>query len=142
MGPHAGLAPGGWPEAQWGERPRIAVVYAVGGAAMDSGIEGRATSYWLRGALRDDRIEAVVLRADSPGGDPLPADLIDAAVADLVEAGKPVIVSQGDVAASAGYSLGMHGEEILTTPLTVTGSIGVIAAWVHDAGAGEKLGLN
>lgn len=142
MGPHPGLAPDAWPEAQWGARPRIAVVYAVGPCAMDSGIRGRATSDFLRAALRDDRVKAVVLRADSPGGDPLPSDLVAGAMAELNRAGKPVIVSQGDVAASGGYWISMHGEEILTTPLTVTGSIGVIAAWIHDAGAGEKLGLN
>jgi len=141
MGPHPGLAPDAWPEAQWGHRPQIAVVYAVGPCAMDSGIRGRATSYYLRGLLRDDRVKAVVLRADSPGGDPLPSDLVAGAIADLNAAGKPVIVSQGDVAASGGYWISMRGAEILTTPLTITGSIGVIAAWIHDAGAGEKLGL-
>ncbi len=83
-----------------------------------------------------------MLRADSPGGDPLPSDLVAGAVRRLNEAGKPVIVSQGDVAASGGYWISMNGEEIVTTPLTITGSIGVIGAWIYDDGAGEKLGIN
>jgi protease IV len=75
-------------------------------------------------------VAAVVLRVDSPGGDPLPSEMVAAAVRRLREAGIPVIVSQGDVAASGGYWLSMDGQEVLTTPLTVTGSIGVISAWV------------
>ncbi len=60
----------------------------------------------------------------------------------LREAGKPVIVSQGDVAASGGYWISMNGTEILTTPLTITGSIGVISGWVWDEEMHEKVGLN
>ena len=141
-GPHPRHAAGAYPEARWGEPPRIAVVYAVGICDMDTGIEGRATGRHLEELARDPSVKAVVLRADSPGGDPLPSDLVAAGLARCREAGKPVIVSQGDVAASGGYWISMNGEEILTTPLTVTGSIGVIAAWIHDDGAAEKLGLH
>lgn len=140
--PHPRYRRGAYPEGHWGEPPRIAVVYAVGGCAMDSGIKGRATSRYLEQLATDPSVAAVVLRADSPGGDPLPSDLVAAGLARCREAGKPVIVSQGDVAASGGYWISMEGDEILTTPLTLTGSIGVIAAWVHDESGGEKLGLN
>ena len=128
-------------DEQWGQPPRIAVVYAVGACAMDSGIKGRATSAYMRRLAHDPTVAAVVLRADSPGGDPLPSDLVAAATRKLKEAGKPVIVSQGDVAASGGYWISMDGTRILTTPLTITGSIGVIAGWLYDDGLTGKLGM-
>ncbi len=129
-----------WDE-QWGQPPRIPVVYAVGNCAMDEGIKGRSTSAYLRGLVHDPTIKAVVLRVDSPGGDPLPSDLVAQAVSDLRQAGKPVVISQGDVAASGGYWLSMNGTEIMTTPLTITGSIGVISGWLWDDGFAKKLGV-
>ncbi len=126
---------------QWGPNLKIPVVYAVGGCAMDTGIKGRATSAYLRSLVNDPNVAAVVLRADSPGGDPLPSDLVTDAVMQLKKAGKPVIVSQGDVAASGGYWISMEGTKILTTPLTITGSIGVISGWLYDDGIAAKAGL-
>ncbi len=129
-----------WDE-QWGQARRIPVVYAVGTCAMDEGIKGRATSAYLRSLAHDPSVAAVVLRADSPGGDPMPSDLIAAAITTLRRAGKPVIVSQGDVAASGGYWISMNGTEVLTTPLTITGSIGVISGWLWDDGFAAKMGI-
>jgi len=129
-------------DERWGRPPVVAVVYALGECAMESGIRGRATSAYMRRLAEDPNVAAVVLRADSPGGDPLPSDLIADAVTRLREAGKPVVVSQGDVAASGGYWISMNGTEILTTPLTITGSIGVISGWLWDEGLHEKVGLN
>ncbi len=129
-------------DEQWGETLRIPVVYAVGGCSMDSGIRGRATSAYLRSLVNDPNVPAVVLRADSPGGDPLPSDLVADAIRQLKAAGKPVIVSQGDVAASGGYWISMDGTQILTTPLTITGSIGVIGGWVWDDGLAESAGIS
>jgi protease-4 len=129
-----------WDE-QWGEPDVIPVVYAVGACAMDSGIKGRQTSAYLRSLVRNPRVKAVVLRADSPGGDVLPSDLVADAVRQLRAAGKPVIVSQGDVAASGGYWISMDGTEILTTPVTITGSIGVIGGWIWDDGIAGKMGV-
>ena len=126
---------------RWGEPPEIAVVYAVGGCEMDSGIKGRETSRRLRGLISDRDVKAVVLRVDSPGGDPLPSDLVAEAVRDLRAAGIEVIVSQGDVAASGGYWLSMDGDSVLTTPVTVTGSIGVISGWIWDDTLHEKTGI-
>ncbi len=128
-------------DEQWGPRLKIPVVYAVGECAMDSGIKGRATSAYLRGLINDPTVAAVVLRADSPGGDPLPSDLITDAVMQLKKAGKPVIVSQGDLAASGGYWISMEGTKILTTPLTITGSIGVISGWLYDDGLADQAGI-
>jgi len=129
-----------WDE-QWGQPIKIPVVYAVGLCAMDSGINGRKTSAYLRKLARDPDVKAVVLRADSPGGDPLPSDLVANAIRILKAAGKPVIVSQGDLAASGGYWISMDGTEILTTPMTVTGSIGVISGWIWNDGFAEKMGI-
>ena len=139
--PHYSYLPGAYPEEHWGDPPRIAVVYAVGACDMDTGIKGRATSKYLNRLAKDPSVKAVVLRADSPGGDPLPSDLVAGALQNLRDAGKPVIISQGDVAASGGYWISMNGQEIMTTPLTITGSIGVIGAWVYVDGMDEKLGL-
>lgn len=144
-----GARPGRWPESlrrdywdeQWGQPARIPVVFLVGDCAMDSGINGRRSSAWLRKLIGDPSVKAVVLRADSPGGDPLPSDLVADAVRALKAAGKPVVVSQGDVAASGGYWISMDGSRILTTPVTITGSIGVISGWLWDAGIAEKAGV-
>jgi len=125
----------------WGPAAKIPVVYAVGGCDMDTGIKGRSTSAYLRSLIGDDDVVAVVLRADSPGGDPLPSDLVADAVRQLKAAGKPVIISQGDVAASGGYWISMDGTEIMTTPLTITGSIGVISGWLYDDGLTAKAGI-
>ncbi len=133
--------PGEFYDDQWGAHMKIPVVYAVGPCAMDSGIRGRSTSKYLRSLVNDPSVAAVVLRADSPGGDPLPSDLITDAVMQLKKAGKPVIISQGDVAASGGYWISMEGTKILTTPLTITGSIGVISGWVYDDGIAAKSGI-
>lgn len=144
-----GARPGRWPESlrreywdqQWGSAARIPVVFLVGDCAMDSGINGRRSSAWLRKLARDPSVKAVVLRADSPGGDPLPSDLVADAVRALKAAGKPVVVSQGDVAASGGYWISMDGTRILTTPVTITGSIGVISGWLWDDGLAAKAGI-
>lgn len=133
-------APRSWDE-QWGRPRRIPVVYALGVCAMDEGIKGRATSAYMRRLARDPSVAAVVLRADSPGGDGLASDQIAGAIRILKEAGKPVIVSQGDVAASGGYWISMDGTEILTTPVTITGSIGVISGWIWDDGFAGKMGM-
>jgi len=129
------------PGDRWGRLPEIHVVYAVGPCEMDSGIRGRATSQHLERLASDPDAKAVVLRADSPGGDPLPSDLVAGALEKVRRSGKPAVVSQGNVAASGGYWISMDGSKILTTPVTITGSIGVIAGWFWDDGLGEKTGF-
>jgi protease-4 len=127
-------------DEQWGPMPILSIVYADGPCEMDSGIRGRATGEYLRRAAKRHDVKAVVLRADSPGGDPLPSDLVAEGLTKVKERGKPVIVSQGDTAASGGYWISMRGDRIHTTPFTMTGSIGVIGGWAWDAGFGEKVG--
>ncbi|NLY88354.1 MAG: hypothetical protein GX085_01865 [Firmicutes bacterium] len=125
----------------WGEPPQIAVFYALGVCDLDTGIGARRLAYEIRRAGKNRRVKAIVFRVDSPGGDALAADLVAEA---LREAGKkkPVIVSQGEYAASGGYWISMYGDTILSAPHTITGSIGVITGWFYDKGFKEKIGLS
>ncbi len=126
---------------QWGkERKRIAVVYAIGECSMDQGIKARKLIYDMKAALESKDIDAVVLRVDSPGGDPLASDYIANLIRDN-KGKKPVIVSQGMVAGSGGYWLSMYGDKIVAAPMTITGSIGVISGRIYDNGLKEKLGV-
>jgi protease-4 len=131
-----------FPDERWGRPPTVAVVYAEGVCATDEGIRGRATSAHLRKLAGRRDVAAVVLRADSPGGDRLASDLVADGMRRIRAKEKPVVVSQGDVAASGGYWISMESDRIFTTPLTVTGSIGVISGWVWDAGVGARTGFS
>lgn len=127
---------------KWAANPKkIAVVYAIGACAMDDGINARKLSKDFEKAAKDKDVAAIVLRVDSPGGDAMASDYI----ADLVreyKGKKPIIVSQGFVAASGGYWLSMDADTILAAPMTITGSIGVIGSYFYDDGIQEKLGIN
>lgn len=125
----------------WGTTPKIALVYAIGECDMDTGIRGRATSRMLRNLAKRKDVKAVVLRADSPGGDALPSDLVARQMKQVSEK-KPMIVSQGQVAASGGYWISMYGDKIFTTPMTITGSIGVIGGWIWNDGFSKKTGFS
>jgi protease IV len=134
------LADRWYPSKQWGEPAKIAVVYAIGACEMDSGINARKLERTLRG-LRDRKdVKAVVVRVDSPGGSPLASDVVAGQMRELMKK-KPVVVSQGDVAASGGYWLSMCSHQIVAEPTTVTGSIGIISGWAYDNGIGKKVGL-
>jgi len=129
------------PDETWGARPTIALVYAVGECAMDGGIKARQTSKELRKFRENRDVRAVVMRVDSPGGDPLASDLVARELKLYAEDDKPMLVSQGRVAASGGYWISMNAQSISTSPFTVTGSIGVIGGWIWDDGFGKKTGL-
>ncbi|MEE3259916.1 MAG: S49 family peptidase [Candidatus Latescibacterota bacterium] len=124
---------------RWSARNKVAIVYALGVCAMDSGIRARTLVDDIATAC--DAADAVVLRVDSPGGDILPSDLVASAVQKCREQ-KPVVVSQGFLAASGGYMISMYGDAIVAAPNTITGSIGVIAGWAYNQGLKEKLGLS
>ena len=93
-----------------------------GGTSMGSDTVGAA----LRAAARAEDVRAVVLRVSSPGGSYAASDAIWREVAQVRAAGKPVVVSMGDVAASGGYFVAMGADAIVASPATVTGSIGVL----------------
>jgi protease-4 len=129
------------PDEMWGPPPTIVLVYAVGDCAMDSGIRGRATSKALKRFRESRRVSAVVVRADSPGGDPLASDLLAREMLAYRKARKPLYVSQGRVAASGGYWISMNAARITASPFTITGSIGVIGGWAWNDGLGKKIGM-
>lgn len=125
----------------WGEKPKIAVIYAVGICAMDAGINARELVKDVEAAAGNSGIKAVVFRVESPGGDALASDLVAEALRKCSEK-KPVIVTQGSIAGSGGYWLSMYGDTIIASPNTITGSIGVIGSWYYDKGLKEKLGIS
>lgn len=125
----------------WSEKPKVAVIYAIGGTSMDDGINARSLVKHVESAFADENVKAIVLRVDSPGGDALAADLI----ADMLKKNKgkkPIIVSQGFVAASGGYWLSMYADTIVAAPTTLTGSIGVIGSFFYNKTLKQDLGLS
>lgn len=87
-------------------------------------------------------VRAIVLRIDSPGGTYPAADAIADAVGRARSAGKPVIVSMGDVAASGGYLAALRADVIVAQPTTITASIGVFSVWPVATGLLASLGVN
>src|SRR5690606_17653069 len=81
---------------------------------------------WMRQVRKDDSVRAVVLRVNSPGGSGLASDLMWREVELTRAAGKPVVVSMGDYAASGGYYIASGADWIVAHPGTLTGSIGVL----------------
>jgi protease-4 len=109
---------------------RIAIVYAsgeiTGGDGDDNKIGSETISKALRKVRMDDKVKAVVLRINSPGGSSLASDVIWREVM-LTKKVKPIIVSMGDVAASGGYYIACAADSIIAEPNTITGSIGIFA---------------
>jgi protease-4 len=109
---------------------RIAIVYAsgeiTGGDGDDNKIGSETISRALRKVRMDDKVKAVVLRVNSPGGSSLASDVIWREVM-LTKKVKPIIVSMGDVAASGGYYIACAADSIIAEPNTITGSIGIFA---------------
>ena len=116
------------PAASSNSRDRIAVVYAVGDIVSGEGsaeqIGSEKISRAIRIAREDEKVKAVVLRVNSPGGSALASDVIWREVA-LTKKSKPMIVSMGDLAASGGYYIAAAADSIFAQPNTITGSIGV-----------------
>jgi protease-4 len=110
---------------------RVGVVVAVGeimdGEQPPGTVGGLTTAALLRDARHDDDIAAVVLRVNSPGGTLLASEQIYREVAAIRAAGKPVVVSMGDVAASGGYYVAAPANMIMASATTITGSIGIFA---------------
>jgi protease IV len=113
----------------------VAMIYAHGairhgrsgrGGPGGGGMGSDTVAAALRAAAADERARAVVLRVNSPGGSYTASDVIWREVVRVRAAGKPVVVSMGDVAASGGYFISAAADVIVTQPATITGSIGVI----------------
>jgi protease-4 len=96
----------------------------------------------LRRAREDESVRAIVLRVDSPGGSVIGSEIIRREVMRAKEAGKPVVASMSDTAASGGYWISMSANRIVAEPTTVTGSIGVVFGKMNIAGLYKLLGLS
>jgi protease-4 len=105
--------------------------------AMGSDTIGAA----FRAAVKDDKVKAIVFRVNSPGGSAVASDAIWREVVLAQKAGKPVIVSMGNVAASGGYFVSMAADTIVAQPGTITGSIGVITGKPIVSDLLERLGI-
>ncbi|NBS19686.1 MAG: signal peptide peptidase SppA [Flavobacteriia bacterium] len=126
-------------------KDRIAVIYANGPIFYAQGSENIIGKEDLNEAfeevLENNNIKAAVLRIDSPGGDALTSEIILNASKTL-KGKKPLVVSMGNVAASGGYYIACGADRIFADPMTITGSIGVLAAFPNVRGLTEKLGIN
>jgi protease-4 len=113
----------------------------VGGDSRRGRVGSTSTAELIQRARQDDHIKALVIRIDSPGGAVQASDLIREQLDLTRKAGKPVVVSMGDVAASGGYWIAMGGDEVLADASTITGSIGVFGIIPTFEGSLERLGI-
>jgi protease-4 len=124
----------------------VGVVVAEGSISEGHGgpgvVGGLSTAQQIRQAREDDQVKAVVLRVDSPGGSAYGSELIRRELELTRAAGKPVVVSMGNVAASGGYWIAMAADEVIADPSTVTGSIGVFAILPTADKVVDKLGIH
>lgn len=124
----------------------VAVVVAEGsivsGKSSPGKVGGETAANQLRKVREDDNVAAVVLRVNSPGGAVYPSERIRRQVALIREAGKPVVVSMGDVAASGGYWISMNANAIFAQPNTITGSIGIFGMFLSVPDALGKIGVH
>jgi protease IV len=133
-------------------RDVIALVYGVGPVTRgrsrfdpltgDSNMGGDSVAAAIRAAVDDERVRAIVLRVDSPGGSYVASDMIWREVVRARQAGKPVIISMGDLAASGGYFVAMAADRIVAQPGTITGSIGVLGGKFLMEEMWSKLGVS
>ena len=118
-------------------RPQVAVVVAegeiMGGDQAAGTVGGESTAKLIRRARENNKVKALVLRVNSPGGDAFASELIRREIELTKAAGKPVIVSMGDVAASGGYWISMN---------TITGSIGIFGLFMNIPNTLAKIGVH
>jgi protease-4 len=123
----------------------VAIVVAQGeitdGEQSPGTVGGESTSALIRDAREDDNVKALVLRVDSPGGGVFPSEQIRREVELTKAAGKPVVVSMANVAASGGYWISMNADRIYADESTVTGSIGIFGLMIRAPRALEKIGV-
>ncbi|MBE0567579.1 MAG: S49 family peptidase [Krumholzibacteria bacterium] len=147
---HEQYAKTSWKDAGLKTGPTVAVVHAQGNIG---GRENRVDPLLgvmmghesivreLQRCRHDDKVEAVVLRIDSGGGESLASDLMAHEV-DLLAAVKPVVISMVDVAASGGYYIAYKGTKLMASPLTITGSIGSINGLFNLKGLYDRIGVD
>lgn len=139
-------------QEQAGFEQQIAVVHAEGTIVSgdpDGGMFGdegsladRPFARWMKAVREDEDVKAVVLRVNSPGGSGLASDMMWREVQRTRAAGKPVVVSMSNYAASGGYYISAPADYIVAEPGTLTGSIGVFGGKFSLEGTYDKIGLN
>lgn len=129
----------------YGKKDRIAIVYAQGEIKSGEGDVSFIGEGSIRRSLEevrnDDKVKAVVLRVDSPGGNALTSELIWREI-ELTKKVKPVVVSMGNLAASGGYYISCGANTIFAESNTITGSIGVFGALPNFHPLATRLGIN
>ncbi len=124
----------------------VAVVVAEGeirdGQAQAGAVGGLSTAKLIRTAREDDQVKAIVLRINSPGGSAYASELIRRELELTRAAGKPVIISMSNLAASGGYWISLSSDEVIADPTTITGSIGVFALFPTADKMMDKVGIH
>jgi protease-4 len=125
---------------------KVAVIVASGvildGEQRAGQVGGDTLSALIREAGDDEHVKAVVLRIDSEGGSAFASEIIRQELLDLQDAGKPLVVSMGSIAASGGYWIAAGADEVWATPGTITGSIGIFGAFPTLEDTLGKLGVH
>ena len=137
---------------EWDKGDAVALIYGVGGisrgesqyspltGATSMGSDTVAAAF--RAAVRDPSVKAILFRVDCPGGSYVASDAVLRETLLAQEAGKPVIVSMGNVAASGGYFVSLAADKIVAQPGTITASIGVLGGKLLTSGMWEKIGIS
>jgi protease-4 len=132
-------------------RPTIALIQGEGqindgksesGWGGDTSMGGDTIAKAFRDATEDDDVKAILFRVNSPGGSALASDQILDAVKKAQKAGKKVVVSMGDVAASGGYYVSLSADKIYAHETTITGSIGVLSGKIVTSGSWSLIGVD
>jgi signal peptide peptidase SppA, 67K type len=127
-------------------KPQIGLLIAAGtivdSSKQANNINGEELAKQIRGAMYNDKIKALVLRIDSPGGSAFAAEQIRTALLAFKATGKPLVVSMGSVAASGGYWIAADADKIYAEPATITGSIGVFGMFLTADKALNALGVH
>jgi protease-4 len=124
----------------------VALIYVTGTIMDEAGTQGNASGSdiagFIKDAEKDENIDAIIIRVDSPGGSPSASETIRRAIINAQDKGKKVIVSMGPVAASGGYWIATHADKIIASHGTLTGSIGVVMGKFHARDLWDKVGVN
>lgn len=132
------------PRAQ--QSSTIAVIYASGaildGEETPGNVGGDTTAHQIREARLDPAVKAIVLRVNSPGGSVNASEIIREELEAAREAGKPVVVSMGGLAASGGYWISTPANYIVASPSTLTGSIGIFGVVNTLENSLREIGVN
>ena len=136
----------------WSPGPTIALIEGQGAIVTGSGdagafggsemIGGDAMADAIEAATEDDKVRAIIIRVDSPGGSAIASDQVWNSIIRAREAGKPVIVSMATVAASGGYYIAAPADYVVAHATTITGSIGVLGGKIVLDGTFDMVGLN